>query len=107
MADGGNVVPNITKAEHIGPNDTGDNIEAKRVANYIWNGSSWERQTASSSGGAVGLMPFEFDDLEFSNPDANGNYQTGTVRLASTDIATLTLTYDASNNLTRITRVDI
>ncbi len=40
---GGNTVPRITQAEHIGPNDTGDNIEAKRVANYFWNGVSWQR----------------------------------------------------------------
>lgn len=51
MSDGGNTVPRIVKAEHIGPDDTGDNIEAKRAANYVWNGSSWERQTASGSGG--------------------------------------------------------
>lgn len=44
MADGGNTVPRITKAEHIGPNDTGDNIEAKRVASYGWDGTNWQRQ---------------------------------------------------------------
>lgn len=46
---GGNKVPEITGAEHISPEHTGDNISAKRVANYIWNGADWERQ--SSSGG--------------------------------------------------------
>jgi len=40
---GGQVVPRITRAEHIGPDDTGDNIEAKRVANYVWNGVEWHR----------------------------------------------------------------
>lgn len=49
MSSGGNIVPRITQAEHIGPNDTGDNIEAKRVANYVWNGVEWQR--ASPSGG--------------------------------------------------------
>lgn len=49
MSDGGQTVPRITKAEHIGPDDTGDNIEAKRVASYVWNGSSWERQSSTSS----------------------------------------------------------
>lgn len=45
MVRGGNIVPMITNAEHIGPNDTGDNIEAKRTANYAWNSSTsqWER----------------------------------------------------------------
>lgn len=45
MADGGNTVPRIAKAEHIGPADTGDNIEAKRVALYVWDGSGWVRQS--------------------------------------------------------------
>lgn len=41
----GNVVPRITQAEHIGPLDTGDNIEAKRVANYAVgpDGTTWAR----------------------------------------------------------------
>lgn len=45
MSDGGNVVPRVAKAEHIGPTDTGDNIEAKRVANYVVgpDGSTWAR----------------------------------------------------------------
>lgn len=47
--DGGNSVPRITKAEHIGPDDTGDNIEAKRVAVYEWNGTNWERSGGGSS----------------------------------------------------------
>lgn len=42
--DGGNTLPRITKAEHIGPDDTGDNIEAKRVASYEWDGSNWQRK---------------------------------------------------------------
>jgi len=47
VADGGNTVPRITKAEHIGPNDTGDNIEAKRIASYVWDSDSseWVRMT--------------------------------------------------------------
>lgn len=48
MSDGGNSVPRITKAEHIGPNDTGDNIEAKRVALYAWDGSNWQRVSSSN-----------------------------------------------------------
>lgn len=50
----GNVVPSLTAAEHIGTN-TGDNIEAKRAANYIWdtNSSTWIRQTAASAGGGT------------------------------------------------------
>lgn len=45
-------VPEITQGEHISPEKTGDNIEAKRVANYVFNTSTlqWERQTNTSSG---------------------------------------------------------
>jgi hypothetical protein len=53
MSNGGNTVPRVTLAEHIGLNDTGDNIEAKRVANYIWDGSAWIRSTPAASGGAT------------------------------------------------------
>lgn len=48
-----NITPSVDNAEHIGPDSTGDNIEAKRSANYIWDGSAWIRQTAASSGGAT------------------------------------------------------
>lgn len=38
----------ITQAEHISPAKTGDNIQAKRVVNYVWNGSTWERASSTS-----------------------------------------------------------
>lgn len=41
----GNITPSVDGAEHIGPQQTGDNIEAKRTANYVWNGSLWQRMT--------------------------------------------------------------
>lgn len=44
---------NEDNQEHIGPDTTGDNIHAKRVASYIWDGSGWIRATAASSGGAT------------------------------------------------------
>lgn len=52
-----------------------------------------------------GLLPFKWDDLTFSNADGNGNYQTGVVKSATVTVATLELTYDGSNKLTRIRRV--
>lgn len=44
----GNITPSVDGAEHIGPQQTGDNIEAKRVAGYIWNQdtSQWVRPVA-------------------------------------------------------------
>jgi len=52
-----------------------------------------------------GLLPFKWDDLTFSNPDGNGNYQTGVVKSETVTVATLELTYDGSDKLTRIRRV--
>lgn len=48
----------ITQAEHVSPSKTGDNIEAKRVVNYVWGGSDWVRATSDA--------PFatQFDDSE-------------------------------------------
>jgi hypothetical protein len=39
----------ITQAEHISPDKTGDNIQAKRVVPYTWNGSTWERASVGFS----------------------------------------------------------
>ena len=69
----------------------------------MWNGVDWERQSSSSSG-AIGLLPFEFDDIQFSNPDGNGNYQTAVVENNGSTVATLTLSYDADSKLTGVTR---
>lgn len=33
----------IERAEHISPRKTGDNIQAKRVAPYVWDGANWQR----------------------------------------------------------------
>lgn len=95
MSDGGNVVPRITKAEHIGPSDTGDNIEAKRVANYTWNPitAGWERA-------GNGLVPATFDYISIPSYDVNNNpltviYKTGGA--SGTTVCTLTITYSGSN----------
>lgn len=90
----------ITQAEHISPAKTGDNIDAKRVANYNWNGSSWERQ--SVTGGL--LQGVSYDEIVFSNEDANSNPQTATVKLDSATVATLTMSYNSESKLTHITR---
>lgn len=54
MARGGsgNVVPSIVAAEHIGPEATGDNVEAKRAAIYGYDGgnSVWRRASVTSEG---------------------------------------------------------
>lgn len=107
----GNNVPSIVAAEHIGPSDTGDNIEAKKVALFVWDPAlgadgEWKRYEGGASGGsgsATGLLPFEFDDIEWSGtPDSFGNYPTATVRNNAVDLAVLTFTYDVDGKLTRV-----
>lgn len=96
----GNVVPTLTAAEHIGLEATGDNIEAKRVASYAFNGTQWGRAPMS-------FIDVSFDYIGFTNADANGNYQTWTFKTggnAGTTVRTLSLTYDASSNITSIER---
>ena len=56
---GGDRVKQTAEAEHIGPDYTGDNISAKKVANYVWNptgldinnepNGAWERKTQSDT----------------------------------------------------------
>lgn len=91
MNDGGNVVPRITKAEHISPDDTGDNIHAKRVAPYYWDGSAWQRQPFAS-----GLVTAAWDYVSVSYPTTSsevyvfksggsGGATVGTVTVVYTD----------------------
>jgi hypothetical protein len=76
----GNVQNTATLLEH-------DNVtDAKRVVNVI------------------GLFTKHFNELDWSNADANGNYQTITSKLAGATQEVLTLTFDASNNVTSIIR---
>lgn len=43
----------VIRSEHIGPAKTGDNIEAKRAANYVWDGANWQRMSQPTGGGTV------------------------------------------------------
>jgi hypothetical protein len=51
-----------------------------------------------------GLIPYQFDRIDFSNADSNGNYQTGTIKKSGTTIGTLTFAYDANSNITSVAR---
>ena len=87
--------PNINRGEHIE-----ENIQAKRSANYEWDGANWLRRPAP-------LIDQSYDYVGFTNADANGNYQTITFKSggsAGTTARTLTLAYDTSSNVTSITR---
>jgi hypothetical protein len=82
---------------YIGPNKTGDNIDANRSAGYQWDGANWQRSI-------FGIFTAPYDELDWSNPDSNGNYQTIISKLSGTSQQTLSLTFDGSNNITKITR---
>lgn len=55
--------------------------------------------------GKAGLLPFLWDDIEFSDPDGNGNYQEAVVKSQTVTVATLAFEYDNDSNVTRISRV--
>jgi hypothetical protein len=79
------------------------------LAAYNSGTGNYDRLQIDSSGGIKtsatgGLIPMAFDDIQFSNADANGNYQTGVVKSAGATVCTLTFAYDGSSNVTRVTR---
>lgn len=77
----------IENREHIAPDKTGDNIAAKKVANYHWDGTNWQRQGAS-------LVPSGYDYMSYSNTSSTVDtytYKTGGV--SGTTVATITITY--------------
>lgn len=88
---GGNTVPRIDRAEHIGPEDTGDNIEAKRVANYLWDGNDWQRHGAPGTAGAALTERFDYA----GNPIYVGVAPLGSL---STDTVWLVQRFNLSNS---------
>ena len=87
----GNVVPRLTEAEHIGPNDTGDNIEAKRVAGYgFGTDGNWKRSP-------LPLVDASFDALTTTYPDSVTEVYT--FKAGATTVSVLTIVYtDASKD---------
>lgn len=77
---GGNVVPSVTAAEHIGPQQTGDNIEAKRVAGYVWDPSTstWVRDQGDSP-----TMAVRIDDATTADVTYIGKAPIGTATSAA------------------------
>jgi len=94
MANRDNLVP-LIRAEHISPDDTGDNISGKRVANYKWDGANWQRDLTP-------LINAKWDYLVTSNDDGQGNPQTFIFKTGGsggTTVATLTATWNSSSNI--------
>lgn len=92
MSIGGNTVPRIEKAEHIGPNDTGDNIEAKRVVPYAWNGATWDRA-------AAGLFLKPYDRIIITYTDSTkSTISTIITKLSGVTQETITNSGDATTD---------
>lgn len=60
----------IQNREHVAPDKTGDNIAAKRVANYGWDGTNWQRQQVGPNGNLLvisGPSAVRLDDYSTTN----------------------------------------
>lgn len=79
----------ITQAEHISPVKTGDNIQAKRVVPYAWDGTSWGRTP----------LPFITASYDFISQAQASTTDTWTFKTGGsggTTVATITITYTDS-----------
>lgn len=90
---GGNKVPEITGAEHISPEHTGDNISAKRVANYTWNADTnvWERMSTGLQAG----KDFDYVDVQQTNSTTE-TYVFKTGGSSGTTVQTIVVVYTSS-----------
>ena len=87
----GDRVKQTAEAEHIGPDYTGDNISAKKVAGYIWNGTTWERNTGASTNT---LVTVPYDAITYTNTSTTvDTYRYYTGGTGGTLVATVTVTY--------------
>lgn len=100
--DGGNTLPRIAKAEHVGPLDTGDNIEAKRVVNYGWDGSDWQRQGLQLTPG----KDYDYQAITYvSGGNGDGEISTVTYKLGGsggTTVQVVTLSYNADDEISSV-----
>ena len=99
----GNQQPSIDSSEHIGPSSTGDNIDAKRVASYGWNGTSWERIRNVP----LGLLTTDYDYVSVAYPTTSSEVYTfklGGSGGTTTDTITITYTDDTKDNLSTAAR---
>lgn len=81
----------ITQAEHISPEKTGDNIQAKRVALYAWDGTAWGR-----FGGGFVSEAYDYIDVDESGATTDV-YTFKTGGSSGTVVATVTITYTNSS----------
>lgn len=100
MAEGPIGQQEIDNREHIAPQKTGDNIAAKRVVGYAWDGANWQRPP----------LPFVPSSYDYVGVDNSGSTtKVFTFRQGGsggTLVSTVTLTYSDSTkaNLTSVAR---
>lgn len=97
MAENAISITELANRIYIGPNKTGDNIDANRLAAYQFNGTDWQRTP-------TGLVDVAYDDIVLSSYDVNGNPGTIEFKNAGSTVRTLTLTVDGNGNITEIAR---
>lgn len=94
----------LTAAEHIGPEETGDNIGAKRVALYTFDPESeqWGRMTPN-----LGLITASYDYIGVTYPNGTTEvytFKTGGSGGTSVGVLTLVYTDSTKENLSSVTK---
>lgn len=85
----------------IDVNEHDNDLNGKRVANYIWNPTTlaWTRDSGSSG---LSIPPYDYISLTYTGDNITGVvYKTG--GSGGTTVATLTLAYSGSN-ITSVTK---
>ena len=95
-------IEELTRSEHLGSmTASGDNVDLKKVGVYQFGtNGNWARQP-------LNLIDSAYDYIGFSNPDANGNYQTLVFNdggVSGTLVRTLTLGFDVNSNIISVAR---
>lgn len=86
----GNQQPSIDAAEHIGFPDDGENIQAKRTAQYGFDGENWQRIS-------IPLINVAYDYITINYPlDTREVYIFKSGGSSGVTVATLTLNYTDS-----------
>lgn len=70
-------------------------------ATYVFGGTGSDNSGLS---GSAGLVPFEFNDIEITSVNGNGDPTEVVYRNGDTTVATLDITYDLNDNVQRVTR---
>ena len=91
---GGNWVTRTAQSEHIGPSSTGDNVDAKKVAAYVWDSlnSDWTRESS--------LTPYAYDYVSYTSGSTTDTYVYKSGGSGGTTVQTITVTYTDSTKAT-------